>query len=114
MNNTSTTQFTKEQLLAKISEIVNESLFIPKELIESAKKLSYDQVEKLLIMLYVQVRNEKSLNEKDKEKIWNILSDFAKWVIQISKKVLGKARKENEWNNKKEEEVYCENLLNSI
>jgi len=88
--------FSKEQLLEKLSEIVKKSEFLPSWLLEKAKTLYQEKLEKLLILANEAAKAEKQLTQDQKDKINDLLIKFSQKKIEIYKNGLKRFLKDEE------------------
>ncbi len=79
-------KFTKEDLLNKLKDFLSQSDFLNESILEYAKDLEQEKLEKLLIIVFQAILTEKNLWEKWKEEVANIITEINKEKISLLKK----------------------------
>lgn len=102
--------YSREEMLSKLKEIVNQSNFISDYVISYAENLQDDEkLAKLLVVIYESFVVEKSLNNDLQEIVANNIVDINMKKIEIYKKTEKQIRQDVE---KVDKEPFEENLLN--
>lgn len=104
------TSYTKQELLEKIKQLVEDSIFISEYVIEYSQELeNLDEIEKLLVIVYDAYITEKTLNGDEKNELTDIIVDLSKKKIEVYKKTEKQIREDIEQADK---EFFDEILLN--
>ncbi len=105
-------KFTKEDLLNKLKDFLSQSDFLNESILEYAKDLEQEKLEKLLIIVFQAILTEKNLWEKWKEEVANIITEINKEKISLLKKAEKDLLKDAEKLDKEKESP--EDLLVNI
>jgi|SaaInlV_120m_DNA_4_1040238.scaffolds.fasta_scaffold02456_6 hypothetical protein len=106
--------YSREELLNKLKELVNESEFISKDIISQAEDIEdIMELSKLVLYIYENLDKEKKMTKDEKEKLESDLININNSKIKIYKKFEKKARIDTEIEDKNNEEMNIdEKLLN--
>ena len=106
-------KYTKEQILNKIKDIVNNSDFLSKDIISYAENIKDEEkLNKLLVIVYNSFQDEKKLNQNEKEIISKNIVDINKNKIDMYKIYEKKIREEVEKLDYQEDNI--EDILLNI
>jgi len=75
--------YTDQELLNTIEKMVTKSDFLPNHMIDHAKKLNRENLEKFIIMVYSAYKTEFSMSKKEKHDFKNMISSFFKEQTRI-------------------------------
>jgi tryptophan synthase alpha subunit len=102
--------YTRQELLEKIKELVDDSIFISEYVIEYSQELeNIEEIEKLLLITYDAYITEKALNDDEKNELTDVIVDISKKKIEIYNKTQKQIREDVEQADK---EFFDEILLN--
>jgi hypothetical protein len=90
-------EYTREQLLNKLKNLVNESEFISSDIITYWESLDDDtQLSELIVIIYDNLENEKTLSDEEKKVLTSTIIDINKKRVELYKKHSKEARDEAE------------------
>jgi hypothetical protein len=99
-------EYTREQLLNRLKELVNKSEFISNEIISYWEKLeNIEDLKKLLVIIYNSFEKEKELTDKEKNQLTETLIDLNKQKIEAYKKYEKDLRFNAEESEKEKEDI---------
>lgn len=102
--------YTRQELLEKIKELVDDSIFISEYVIEYSQELeNIEEIEKLLLITYDAYITEKALNDDEKNELTDVIVDISKKKIELYNKTQRQIREDVEQADK---EFFDEILLN--
>jgi len=105
-------EYSREELLNRLKELVNESEFISKGVITTWEYLkNIEDLKKLLVLTNDTLEEEKKLNEEEKNNLTNNIISINKKQIEKYKKI-DKEIRENAEKTEKDKEKIEETLLN--
>ena len=108
-------EYSREELLHKLEELVNQSEFISKGVITTWEHLAdIEDLKKLIVLTHDSLEQEKNLSEEEKDDLSKKIIDINYKKISIYKNFEKKARQEDELNQKNSDEIDIDKELLNI
>ena len=109
-----TENYSKDVLLKKLKELLDQSNFISKDIYKYAQSLNNEKLEKLVIIIFNNLTNEKNMSEIDKKQLISKIKEFSDIQIEIIKKWKANFIQFAEENDKEKDNEDVSILINSI
>lgn len=104
----------KEKLLNKLKELINQSSFMSEDIYENAKSLNNERLEKLVIIIFNNLNNEKNLSDEDKKLLISKIKELSDMKMKIIKEEKAHFLKLAEDKDNKEDNEEVLALINTI